>query len=72
MDEPETLKWRCQICRQEFVTENPPTHFESAQMQLHISAHEVSEPLSIVPAEQTKAQVEIAILERWYALEDPR
>ena len=70
MDEPETLKWRCSICRAEFVTENPPTYFERAKMQLHVASHNGDECLS--PAEQTKEEIEIAILERWYQLEDPR
>lgn len=63
MDEPETLKWRCGICRDEFVTENPPKYLESAQMQLHVTTHKTSESLSVIPTEQTKEEIEIAILE---------
>lgn len=77
MDEqPESLKWRCGICRAEFFTANPPTYFEAAQMQLHVSTHKASESLAMIPAvhqlKQSKEEIEIAILERWYQLKDLR
>lgn len=60
----ESLKWRCGICGAEFLTENPPTDAEDAQMQTHVLLH--GEPDGTLTEDSADAII-AEELEKWYA-----